>query len=153
MTDLHVEEALRGRDAREERQQEGQPLAPQSIGARPRADGAERYVVIEPIQGRVVFDHLLTFCFAPSALVRETRERDQQLTVLPAPAVRLMFDLRRGAPCSGGHARAAQALIMDPESLRRSAVQAEYAGYLGGGLAKALERFDRALALGRRRAP
>ncbi len=112
-----------------------------------RVGERERYVVIEPIQGRVVFDHLLTFCFPPGAVVKQTHERDTQVAVLSAPAVRLMFDWRQAEPCSGGHALAAQAAIMSPDSLRRSAVAAEYSKSLGGDWSSAWERFDRSLGL------
>jgi hypothetical protein len=64
--------------------------------------------------------------------------------------VRLVFDLRRAHSCSGGHARAARAMIMDAASLRSGAVHAEYTKYFGGDLVAAFERFDRGLALARR---
>jgi hypothetical protein len=118
-----------------------------------RIGDQERYVVIEPIQGRVVMDHLLTFCFPKEALVRQTHERDDQLVVLPAPAVRSTFDFQMAVPCSGAFAEHAQRQILSEDSLRKTAVGVEYAASLGlgGQYNDALERFDRALALRVRR--
>jgi hypothetical protein len=112
-----------------------------------RLGGEERYVVIEPIQPRVVMDHLLVYCFRRDAVVRELHERDDQLIVLPAPATRITFDFTKAEPCTGAFAEYAQQQILSTESLRRHGVGVEYAGYLGGELNAALERFDRALAL------
>lgn len=112
-----------------------------------RIDGVERYVVIEPIQGRVVFDHLMTYCFPRDALVRQSQGRDDQIAVLAAPAVRSMFDLAKAEVCTGGFAEHAQRAVFGENSLRHSVVAAEYAPELGGQLNTALERFDRALAL------
>jgi hypothetical protein len=109
--------------------------------------------VIEPIQGRVVMDHLLTFCFPKAALVRQKRERDDQIIVLPAPAVRSTFDFQMAVPCSGAFAEYAQRQILSQESLRKTAVGVEYAASLGlgGQFNEAFERFDRGLALRVRR--
>ncbi|HKO94386.1 MAG TPA: hypothetical protein VJU61_24700 [Polyangiaceae bacterium] len=113
-----------------------------------RFGGEERYVVIEPIQGRVVFDHLLVYCFPKQAVVREKHERDDQLVVLPAPATRITFDFSKAETCSGPFAEYAQNQIHSSESLRRTAVGAEYTGgFLGGTVNAVLERFDRGLAL------
>jgi hypothetical protein len=116
-------------------------LKPVRIGAE------EQYVVIEPIQGRVVMDHLLTFCFPTDAVLRKKRERDNQLVVLPAPAVRITFDFAKASRCSGAFATYAEQMILSPESLRKNGVGVEYASFLAGGFNEALERFDRGLAL------
>jgi hypothetical protein len=116
-----------------------------------RVGDSERYIIIEPVQGRVVLDHLVTFCFPPAAVLKETRIPDTQIEFLPAPARRLTFDMRRAEQCSGGHAHAAREAVISSPSLRRSANAADYATYLGGDWAAALERFDRRLALSLRR--
>lgn len=116
-------------------------LAPVRIGAQ------EQYVVIEPIQGRVVMDHLLMFCFPKDAVVRKKRERDNQVVVLPAPAVRVTFDFAKATRCSGAFAEYAEQLMLSPESLRKHGVAVEYASFMGGEFNEALERFDRSLAL------
>jgi hypothetical protein len=113
-------------------------------------DGERRYVVIEPIQGRVVLDHLLTYCFREDAVVRRELGRDNQLTVLNAPAARTTFDMSKAEPCTGAFAQHVRDRILSTESLRRSGVATEYAPYVGGDLNAALERFDRELALSRR---
>ncbi|HEX6246105.1 MAG TPA: hypothetical protein VFZ61_34515, partial [Polyangiales bacterium] len=106
-----------------------------------RLANEERYVVIEPIQPRVVLDHLLVYCFRKDAVVREIHERDDQLIVLPAPATRITFDFAKAEPCTGAFADYAQAQILSPESLRRHGVGVEYVGYMGGDFNAALERF------------
>jgi hypothetical protein len=111
-----------------------------------RLDGVERYVVIEPIQGRVVLDHLLVYCFAKDAVLHVKRERDDQLVVLPAPATRVTFDFRRAEVCKGAFADYAREQIVSSDSLRRTAVGVEYAGFMVGPFNAALERFDRGLA-------
>jgi hypothetical protein len=112
-----------------------------------RLGGEERYVVIEPIQGRVVLDHLLVYCFKKDAVLHDKRERDDQLVVLPAPATRVTFDFRRAETCTGAFADYARSKILSTESLRQSGVGVEYAGFMGGAFNAALERFDRGLAL------
>jgi hypothetical protein len=92
-------------------------------------------------------DHLLTFCFPTDAVLRRKRGRDDQVLVLPAPAVRTTFDFRKATTCTGPFADYARSQILSRESLRKSAVGVEYAAFLGGDLNEALERFDRALAL------
>jgi hypothetical protein len=116
-------------------------LAPVRIG------GEEQYVVIEPIQGRVVMDHLLMFCFPRDAVVRALYGRDDQQLVLPAPATRITFDFARGGRCSGAFAEYAERQILSADSLRKQAVAVEYAPFMLGGFNEALERFDRKLAL------
>jgi hypothetical protein len=116
-------------------------LKPVRIGAE------EQYVVIEPIQGRVVMDHLLTFCFPTDAVLSKKRERDNQVVVLPAPAVRITFDFTKASRCSGAFAAYAEQKILSSESLRKNGVAVEYAAFLAGGFNEALERFDRSLAL------
>ena len=112
-----------------------------------RLGGEERYVVIEPIQPRVVLDDLLVYCFRKDAVVRELHERDDQLIVLPAPATRITFDFAKAETCTGAFAEYAEAQILSTDSLRQHGVGVEYVGYLGGGFNGALERFDRGLAL------
>jgi len=118
-----------------------------------RIGNQTRYVVIEPIQGRVVLDHLLTYCFPEDAVVRRDVGRDSQLTVIDAPAVRTTFDMKKAEPCTGAFADHVRQTILSTESLRRSGVPVEYAPHLGGDLNAALERFDRSLALRMRRPP
>jgi hypothetical protein len=114
-----------------------------------RIGDEERYVVIEPIQGRVVLDHFITYCFRKESVVRQIRGRDDQIVVLPAPAVRTTFDMSMAEPCTGAFADYVKAQIFAEDSLRRSGVAAEYAPEIGGDLSTALERFDRKLALRR----
>ena len=112
-----------------------------------RIGDQERYVVIEPIQGRVVLDHMMTYCFPRDAVVREIRERDDQPTAMPAPAVRFTFDMSKAEACSGAFAEHVQRAVFSPESLRRTGVGAEYNPEMGGDVNAALERFDRRLAV------
>lgn len=112
-----------------------------------RIAGEEQYVVIEPMQGRVVMDHLLVFCFPKSALVQELRGRDDQLLVLPAPAVRATFDFAQAERCRGPFAEHAERQIHSVEPLRKRAVAVEYSPIVFGQLNELLERFDRKLAL------
>jgi hypothetical protein len=112
-----------------------------------RLGDQERYVVIEPIQGRVVLDHLMIYCFPKEAVVRQMRERDDQPTAMHAPAVRTTFDMQKVESCSGPFAEHVKKVVFSPESLRRSGVGAEYDPKIGGDFNEAFERFDRALAL------
>jgi hypothetical protein len=116
-----------------------------------RIGDERRYVVIEPIQGRVVLDHLLVYCFPEDAVLSAKHERDDQLVVLPAPATRVTFDFSKAETCSASFAAHARAQILSTESLRKSAVGVEYAGFMGGAFNGSLERFDRGLALTMRR--
>ncbi len=116
-----------------------------------RIGDQERYVVIEPIQGRVVLDHYMAYCFGPEAVVERISTRDDQPTAMPAPAVRTTFDMRQAEVCSGPFADHVKQLVFSPESLRRTGVGAEYEPELGGGFNAAFERFDRRLAVRMRR--
>ncbi len=106
-----------------------------------------RYVVIEPIQGRVVLSGMMVYCFPESAVLRRQRTRDDQPTVMKAPALRITFDMAQAEACTGPFADYVQHAVFSPASLRRSGVAAEYSPEMGGELNAALERFDRKLAV------
>ncbi|MFT3924183.1 MAG: hypothetical protein QM778_16735 [Myxococcales bacterium] len=112
-----------------------------------RIGDQQRYVVIEPIQGRVVLDHMLSYCFPTDAVVRRQVERDDQPTAMHAPAVRTTFDLSKAETCSGPFADYVKSAVFAPESLRATGVGAEYDPKIGGDMNAAFERFDRRLAV------
>lgn len=107
-------------------------------------DGKRFYIVIEPIQGRVVFDHLLAFCFSEEALLQENEFRVRYPSLLVPDARRYVFAADKATSCEGELAAHVSALVSGLESPRQQALPVEYDHY---PLNAAWEQLDRRLAL------
>ena len=101
------------------------------------------YIVIEPIQGRVVFEHLLAFCFKEDAVVEHKQFTSAYPNLLIPDANRYIFDLSKEVPCEGKLAEKIKALVSDARSLRHFSLPIEYDDFWFNAK---MEKLDRKLA-------
>jgi hypothetical protein len=81
------------------------------------SEGAEQYVVVEPIQGFASLDNLLVFCFPPAALLSSLMESSD--------GVRLLFDMHGKEDCSTENRDEIRRIIEDG-MIRRYSLPEEY---------------------------
>ncbi|MBN1664322.1 MAG: hypothetical protein JW943_12040 [Deltaproteobacteria bacterium] len=105
--------------------------------------GKQYYVIIEPIQGRVVFDHLVAFCFPVDAVVKKTERVTANPNLRQPDVQRFIFDFKKRAPCDNECASEIQRSIFAVEGPRELAMSVEYRSRLN----RYWERLDRKIAL------
>ena len=81
------------------------------------SEGAEQYVVAEPIQGFASLDNLLVFCFPPAALLSSLMESSD--------GVRMLFDMHSKEDCSAENRDEIRRIIEDG-MIRRYSLPEEY---------------------------
>ena len=108
------------------------------------ASGASLYVVPDPIQGRVSFDPVPTFCFPPNAV----RYEQAYTSTFHSLSKRMAFLFVARVPCTDAATRLVRSIEMGV-GLRQYSLPSDYDPAKGERASKPAEDRDRRYALGR----
>jgi hypothetical protein len=114
-------------------------------------NGVPHFVVVEPIQGRVVFDGLLSFCFPEDAVVSFRAYTSPYPSLLVPNAVRYLFDMNKNQPCDGRLDEYVQEWISSKQGVRRYSLPVEYDNYPLNAWLEGLDRSRSSSSAGRNR--
>jgi hypothetical protein len=90
-----------------------------------------QYLIAEPIQGRVVLDNIMVFCFPIDAALRKINYEG---------GIRIWFDFRKKEKCDSNAKNKIDAVIRGEEGIRRFSIPNEYKNH---ELWAKFERWDR----------
>jgi len=106
--------------------------------------GNRTFIIIEPVQGRVVFDHVLTYCFPEQAVVDRHVRYEENPYYLEPNVQRYVFDMKQAVACEGELSNEVNRLLLSEKSPRSVALGSEYKA---SRLNSYLETLDRQRAL------